>query len=320
MEQKNNLTIHVVSIIGGILTAIFLLGFLALSSIIDSQETSLIAGCVLMIATLTISRLIIKPFLDAMNITLYIAGCVLLAFGISDNVNILFSVLIGVSILTFLLSKGFILPFLSVILFNISLFGEIAHWSSSWYPLQIAVVPIVAAFLLTNLYERRLLNRLKEGNFSSKYRPFHAGLFISSIFALSGTSSTYLTSGMNEWIISVFLWMGILLMVHKIMRVMEVENPASKAGIYLLSVVICLPTLFAPYVSGSLLLILICFHYGYKAECGAALLLFVYSISKYYYDLNTTLLVKSLTLFFIGIALITAWYFFTQKRTNNEKG
>lgn len=320
MEQKNNLTIHVVSIIGGILTAIFLLGFLALSSIIDSQESSLIAGCVLMIATLTISRLIIKPFLDAMNITLYIAGCVLLAFGISDNVNILFGVLIGVSILTFILSKGFILPFLSVILFNISLFGEIAHWSSSWYPLQIAVVPIVAAFLLTNLYERRLLNRLKEGNFSSKYRPFHAGLFISSIFALSGTSSTYLTSGMNEWIISVFLWMGILLMVHKIMRVMEVENPASKAGIYLLSVVICLPTLFAPYVSGSLLLILICFHYGYKAECGAALLLFVYSISKYYYDLNTTLLVKSLTLFFIGIALITAWYFFTQKRTNNEKG
>lgn len=320
MEQKNNLTIHVVSIIGGILTAIFLLGFLALSSIIDSQESSLIAGCVLMIATLTISRLIIKPFLDAMNITLYIAGCVLLAFGISDNVNILFGVLIGVSILTFILSKGFILPFLSVILFNISLFGEIAHWSSSWYPLQIAVVPIVAAFLLTNLYERRLLNRLKEGNFSSKYRPFHAGLFISSIFALSGTSSTYLTSGMNEWIISVFLWMGILLMVHKIMRVMEVENPASKAGIYLLSVVICLPTLFAPYVSGSLLLILICFHYGYKAECGAALLLFVYSISKYYYDLNITLLVKSLTLFFIGIALITAWYFFTQKRTNNEKG
>lgn len=320
MEQKNNLTIHVVSIIGGILTAIFLLGFLALSSIIDSQESSLIAGCVLMIATLTISRLIIKPFLDAMNITLYIAGCVLLAFGISDNVNILFGVLLGVSILTFILSKGFILPFLSVILFNISLFGEIAHLYSSWYPLQIAVVPIVAAFLLTNLYERRLLNRLKESNYSSKYRPFHAGLFISSIFALSGTSSTYLTSGMNEWIISIFLWMGILLMVHKIMRVMEVENPASKAGIYLLSVVICLSTLFAPYVSGSLLLILICFHYGYKAECGAALLLFVYSISKYYYDLNTTLLVKSLTLFFIGIALITAWYFFTQKRTNNEKG
>lgn len=320
MEQKNNLTIHVVSIIGGILTAVFLLGFLALSSIIDSQESSLIAGCVLMITTLTISRLVIKPFLDAMNITLYIAGCVLLAFGISENVNILFGVLIAVSILTFILSKGFILPFLSVILFNISLFGEIAHLSSSWYPLQIAVVPIVAAFLLTNLYERRLLNRLKEGNFSSKYRPFHAGLFISSIFTLSGTSSTYLTSGMNEWIISVFLWMGILLMVHKIMRVMEVENPASKTGIYLLSVVICLPTLFAPYVSGSLLLILICFHYSYKAECGAALLLFVYSISKYYYDLNITLLVKSLTLFFIGIALITAWYFFTQKRTNNEKG
>lgn len=320
MEQKNNLTIHAVSIIGGILTAIFLLGFLALSSIIYSKESSLIAGFVLMITTLAISRLIIKPFLDAMNITLYIAGCVLLAFGISEDVNILFSVLLAVSILTFLLSKGFILPFLSVILFNIALFGEIAHFFSSWYPLQLAVVPILATFLLTNLYETKLLNQLHEMDYCSKYRPFHAGLFISSIFALSGTSSNYLTAGMNEWIISVFLWIGILLMVHKIMRVMEVENPASQAGIYLLSVIICLPTLFAPYVSGSLLLILICFHYGYKAECGAALIFFVYSISKYYYDLNITLLVKSFTLFFIGIALIAAWYFFTQKRTNNEKG
>lgn len=320
MEQKNNLTIHVVSIIGGILTAVFLLGFLALSSIIDSQESSLIAGCVLMITTLTISRLVIKPFLDAMNITLYIAGCVLLAFGISENVNILFGVLIAVSILTFVLSKGFILPFLSVILFNISLFGEIAHLFSSWYPLQIAVVPIVAGFLLTNLYETKLLSRLEKSDYSPKYRPFHAGLFISSITALSGTSIHYLTMGMNEWVISLFLWIGILLMVQRIMRVMEVKSPASQAGIYLLSILICVPTFFAPYLSGSLLLILICFHYGYKAECGAALLLFIYAISKYYYDLNISLLSKSITLFFIGIALIAAWYFFTQKSTKHEKG
>ena len=33
-----------------------------------------------------------------------------------------------------------------------------------------------------------------------------------------------------------------------------------------------------------------------------------------YYDLNLSLLTKSITLFFIGIACITAWYFFTQKK------
>ena len=39
----------------------------------------------------------------------------------------------------------------------------------------------------------------------------------------------------------------------------------------------------------------------------------------YYYDLNLSLLTKSITLFFIGIACIAAWYFFTQKRTRHEK-
>ena len=57
------------------------------------------------------------------------------------------------------------------------------------------------------------------------------------------------------------------------MQVMKVDHPVNQVGIYILCIVICLPTVFAPYLSGSLLLILICFHYGYKAECAASLLL-----------------------------------------------
>lgn len=37
MAQKSNLTIEVLSIIGGVLTAIFFLGFLVLSSILDQN-------------------------------------------------------------------------------------------------------------------------------------------------------------------------------------------------------------------------------------------------------------------------------------------
>ena len=69
MAQKNNLTIQVVSIIGGILTAIFFLGFLVVASIIRTETSSLIIGCLFIITTLTISRRLTVPFLDAMNIT-----------------------------------------------------------------------------------------------------------------------------------------------------------------------------------------------------------------------------------------------------------
>ena len=219
MAQKHNLTIQVVSIIGGILTAIFFLGFLALARILRSDISCLIAGSILILTTLTISRMVVRSFLDAMNITLYIAGCVLIGFGINASINLLFITLMGISILTFLLC----------------------------------------------------------------------------------------------------IWIGILIMVQRIMQVMKVDHPVNQVGIYILCIVICLPTVFAPYLSGSLLLILICFHYGYKAECAASLLLFIYAVSKYYYDLNLSLLTKSITLFFIGIACITAWYFFTQKRTRHEK-
>lgn len=321
MAQKHNLTIQVVSIIGGILTASFFLGFLALAQIIQSEISYLLVGSLLIIATLTISRLVIRPFLDAMNITLYIAGCVLVAFGIDENIHILFIVLIGISTLTFLLSKGFILPFLSVIAFVISLFGEITYIFSSSYPLQIAVVPVMAVFLFTNLFEVKLLALLK--NSLAKYMPFHYGLFVSCLALMSGLSINYLTQDMNDWtiscILSVFIWVGLLIMLQRIMKVMQVNNPVHQIGIYILCIVICLPTVYAPYLSGSLLLILICFHYGYKAECAASLLLFIYAVSKYYYDLNISLLIKSVTLFIIGIAFIAAWYFFTQKRIRHEK-
>ena len=82
MAQKHNLTIQAVSIIGGILTAIFFLGFLALARILRSDISCLIVGSILILTTLTISRMVIRSFLDAMNITLYIAGCVLIGFGI----------------------------------------------------------------------------------------------------------------------------------------------------------------------------------------------------------------------------------------------
>ena len=117
MAQKSNLTIEVLSIIGGVLTAIFFLGFLVLSSILRSETSCLITGSILIITTLFVNRLLTKPFLDAMNITCYIAGCILAGYGMNRNMDVLFIVLIGISVVTMLLSKGFILTFLSVISF-----------------------------------------------------------------------------------------------------------------------------------------------------------------------------------------------------------
>ena len=130
MAQKHNLTIQAVSIIGGILTAIFFLGFLALARILRSDISCLIAGSILILTTLTISRMVVRSFLDAMNITLYIAGCVLIGFGINASINLLFITLIGISILTFLLSRSspFFQSFCLIYLFSEKLPMSFLHF------------------------------------------------------------------------------------------------------------------------------------------------------------------------------------------------
>ena len=158
----------------------------------------------------------------------------------------------GISILTFLLSRGFILPFLSIILFNISFFGEAAHVFSSFYPLQIAVVPILGVFLFTNIFENKLFECIGTENYLSKYKSFHFGLFVSGIVSLGGLSINYMISETNSWlvscILSVCIWIGILIMVQRIMQVMK-SGSSGESGLVstFFCIVICLPTVFAPY-------------------------------------------------------------------------
>lgn len=313
MEQKSNLSIQVLSILGGLLTAGFFIGFLVSIHVIRSTVSCLIISALLITAAVIWSRTTSKPFLDAVNITFYIAGCTLPFFTSPLHVEMLYVSYIGISIIIFLLSKGFLLPFASVILFNLSFFAEISELTSYNNPLRIAIVPIITTFLLLNLFEDRILARIPEQQ--AKYKSLHAGFFASTLFTLGGMS----VFNADNWLISPFIWIGFMVLIHRVTQTLKVESRAIQYYIYMVSLVACLPTLYAPYLSGSLLLLLICFHYGYRKEFAASILLFIYSVSKYYYDLSLTLLVKSVLLFFTGIVFITAWYLITQKRTKHGK-
>ena len=209
MAQKNNLTIQVVSIIGGILTAIFFLGFLVVASIIRTETSSLIIGCLFIITTLTISRRLTVPFLDAMNITLYIAGCALIAYGLNKKYKCSLYCTCDNRHFHFLLIERFHLtfPFCHSIYYFFSRRVSLFIFVNT--TLQIAVVPVLAVFLFTNLYERNILTGLKE-NLVSKYTPFHSGLFVSCICLLAGLSVNYGIPA-PYWLLSIFIWIGFFL-------------------------------------------------------------------------------------------------------------
>lgn len=133
---------------------------------------------------------------------------------------------------------------------------------------------------------------------------------------MSGVGYTF---NWSVGILSVFTWVGIALMLRQVMEVMKIEKPETRIGVYVVCLALLIPTVFAPSLSGALLLLLLCFAYGYKVEVGASLVLLIYTIVKYYYDLQLTLLVKSGTLFFTGAALLLVWYFFTKHTRRHEE-
>lgn len=314
MEPKSNLTIQVLSTLGGLLTAGFFIGFLTLINANDTVLSCSVVSTLLITTAILFSRYSSKSFLDAINITFYIAGCTVPFISLSHYNSGLFLIpLIGVSVLTFFFSKGFLLPFIAVLSFNLFLFIKIKDVISSYYPLQIVAAFIIVAFLLLNLFENKLLACIPEKYF--KYKSVHAGFFVSCLFVF-GELSVF-NSG--HWTLSPLIWISIIFIIHRVIGTIEVKSLPVRCFIYMISILICVPTFYAPYLSGSLLLIFLCFYYGYQKEFVASILLFIYAVSKFYYDLNLTLLVKSMLLFFSGVAFIIAWYFLTQKRIGHEK-
>jgi len=92
-----------------------------------------------------------------------------------------------------------------------------------------------------------------------------------------------------------------------------------KSGIYALSILLLLPTVLSPAISGAILIILLSFLVNYKTSLVIGIAAFIYFVSQYYYDLHFTLLTKSILLFSSGILFLGLYLLTHKKLTSNEK-
>lgn len=325
MEQQpnnssSNLAVRILSIIGGLLAAFCLILFLVLSGIARSDASFAIIGSCFIAAAIVGNRTINQLFLDTSITAFYVAGCVALGFAMVSShwePQLMCVVFMLIATLTFLLSKGVFFPFLAVILFNAAFTWFVMAGVEKLEISQVMVGMMGICFLALNLFEARIITT--HSPMKRLIRPLHAGFFLSFACGLVWMSGIGYSFDKSVGILSVFIWAGIILMLRHVMKTMHVEKLQTKVLVYIVCFAMLLPTVFAPSLSGALLLLLICFGYGYRAEMGAGLVLFVYMIVKYYYDLQLTLLTKSVTLFFTGIALLFIWHFFTKKTRKHEE-
>lgn len=320
-ENKSSLAIKILSIFGGFLATLAFLGFLAIAGLYNSELGLLIFGIGFIISAIWLNKLYDKLIIDTFSISIYVKGFALLALGLSEmkvDENII-AILIGlIALSSLIVTQNFILSFISVLAISGSfLFLIISNNSYDLIHLYVAINTLILTYLFLN--EAKIISSNKK--LSQLYNPFRIGIVISLLFGLISVGKRHLIpiSQNYIWLSSIVLFLVTMYLVYTIIKINEINTVKSKAMIYTLSTLILVSTMFSPSISGAIVIILLSFLVNYKTGLAIGIISIIYFISQYYYDLNFTLLTKSIILFVSGIMFLLFYLFTTKNLSVNEK-
>jgi len=326
--QKNNgtqpLAIKILSVFGGILASFAFLGFLLLAGLYNSEAGLLIVGAIFITAAILTSKIYDKKIiLDTIIVSFYIIGFLLLgyAFGtMGMNENAICVVFIAIAGLSIAIAQNYILSFISTLIISGSIlsiiwhYGLIIHISIDVYIAALAA--IIAYFFLNEAKIIAANNAL-----SKLYGSIRVGLIFSFLAGLVFVGKKGLLPMSTDyiWLSSIVTIYAAIYLLSKLFVILNINKTEHKVGIYIFTVLTLLPTAFSPAISGAIFLILLSFYVNYKTGLILGIAAFIFFISLYYYDLNLTLLTKSILLISSGVLFIVLYLFTHKKLTTNEK-
>ncbi|NQX85578.1 MAG: DUF4401 domain-containing protein [Flavobacteriaceae bacterium] len=320
-ENKSSLAIKVLSIFGGFLATLAFLAFLAIAGLYNSEFGLLIFGIGFIISAIWLNKTYGKLIIDTFSISIYIIGFALLAFGLSEmkvDENIIAILISLIAISSLIITQNFILSFTSVLAISGSfIFLIISNDSYDLIHLYVAINTLILTYLFLN--EAKIISSNKR--LSQLYNPVRIGLVVSLLFGLITVGKRHLIPISQNliWLSSVVMILVTLYLVYKIIKINEVKDFKSKAIIYSLSFLILAPTILSPSISGAIVIILLSFLVNYRTGLVIGIISIIYFISQYYYDLNFTLLTKSIILFVSGVMFLLFYLFIIKNSTSNEK-
>ena len=318
MQDRNNniapLYIKILSILGGFLGTIAFLIFLLIAGLYESELGMVAVGLISIALALIFNRIFHTLLLDTASISAYIVGYALLVFGLSEwqmNENMISILCIFIAFCALLLTRNFILVFISVTIFSGGFLSLIlindaynfVHFYISFLSL------ILTGFYL---YEHKLVRA--NPRVSRLYSPIRMGLLFSFLFgiAIVGVRGIIPLSYNLIWLSSVFTITSILLVAWNVLDIFNYNNTGKRVLVLAGCIILLLPTGFSPAISGAILIVLLNFFVNYKPGLVIGIIAFLYFVAQFYYDLNYTLFVKSIILFVSGLFFLV-FYFLLHK-------
>lgn len=316
--QKNNsgqsITVKILSVIAGLLACVAFYASLIISGLYNSASGLLITGTFCITVAILICKSLNKIIFDTVSVSSYVIGFALLGLGLyelkveEDYISVLFIV---VALLSLTISGNYILSFVSVLIISGSILTLIV--SNREYNLihvYVSAMAVFLSYLIVN--EAAIIVRSKA--VSKLYDPLRVGLtfaFLAGLL-LIGTTGMLKDYAEHLWVSSVFILGAIIYVLLALITVLEITKVHHKVYVFA-CVPLLLPTIQWPAIAGSILLMLLSFLVNFKTGFVVAIAAFIYFVCQYYYDLNATLLTKSLILLSSGV-LFLLLYFITRKK------
>jgi len=319
--EKSSFIIKVLSIFGGILASIAFLGFLLILELYNSENAMLLVGIGLIVASIVLTKKYDKLIIDTFGISLYMLGLILFIIGLfafDINEDVITLLVMAVALCSLFIVQNPILSFFSILILSAGILTLII--SNDMYSL-IHLYINLHAFALAYVFLNESNILTSDLKLVKLYDPLRIALVFSLLFGLMATAKNDLLflSKSYFWISSLVLILILMYLVNLLLKSFKVESPKTKLWVYLFSGLTLLPTLFAPAISGALLIILLSFKVNYKTSFVIGIIALVYFVIQYYYDLNFTLLTKSIILFSSGLVFLLFYVFLTKKLKSNEK-
>lgn len=315
LENKSNLAIKILSIFGGFLATLAFLGFLGLLGLYNSDYALLCIGVIFISTAIGLNKIYNKLIIDTLSISTYVIGFSLFVFALSMldvNENIIAILICFISGLSLIITQNFLLSFISTLVISACFIFLIT--SNEFYDLIHAYIAI-NALLLTYvfLYEAKIISISKKLN--RLYYPLRIGLVFALLLGLIYIGKRNLVPIDQNliWLSSIAIILITLFLASRIIAINKLYSVKKKLMVYILTILVLSPTILSPSISGAILIILLSFLVNYKTGFVIGIISIIYFISQYYYDLNFTLLTKSIILFVSGIMFLL-FYFFTNRK------
>ena len=321
-NDTQSLAIKILSVLGGILASLAFCGFLFIAKLFNSGEGLMAFGIIFVAGAIYTSKKFDKKIIfDTLVVSFFVIGFLLLglAFAAMDiNENLICVLFIVIAFLSIIIAQNYILSFISTLIISGSILSLILL-NDRYELIHIYIVAFVVIITYFFLNEAKIIMTNK--TLPKLYTPIRIGLTFSFLAGLAFVCKKGLfpLSTQYIWLSSIATISAVIYLLYNLFKVLNINKIQHQIPIYIFALFALLPTAFSPAISGSILLILLSFYVNYKTGLVLGIVAFIYFIAQYYYDLDFTLLTKSILLFSSGVLFLAFYLFIHKKLTINEK-